>query len=117
MLIFVGEKCQTDINQRYWFTDVTKEHIKRGKMSQEPPRNDDSAMDVDVDDEDVFNDNVDGTEGLENTNAQDKGETNKSAGTLPKVVVPELPEFTRKDKTLHELLEMMEDYYPIVCVD
>lgn len=92
-------------------------------MSEDIPNstNGDNEMDVDVEDDEVFNDNAEGAEGQNGVNIEDADEENntktngKDTG-LPNLSAPELPEFTRKDKTLHEILEMMEDYYPIVSL-
>lgn len=84
----------------------------------------DDVMDVDVDDEDIFNDEVESgavndvsgepEKDKEQQPEQQQQEQQEEENSLPKINVPELPEFTRKDKTLHEILEMMEDYYPII---
>jgi transcription initiation factor TFIID subunit 10 len=78
-------------------------------MSQNEPKSAEESMDVDIDieDEEIFNDTADVTEQTNGGEHKD-GAEDTSAG------MPELPEFTRKDKTLHEVLSMMEDYYPIV---
>lgn len=80
-------------------------------MSSEPPKDksDENLMDVDVQDEEVFNDNEEGVTADGETN-NENGKTENGS----KVTAPTLPVFTKKDKTLHEILEMMEDYYPIV---
>lgn len=64
-------------------------------------------MDVEVDEDDIFNDAA-----YASTTANGDVEKEEQNG-LP---VPDLPEFTRKDKTLHDVLSMMEDYSPIVCL-
>lgn len=93
-------------------------------MSEDIPssNNAENEMDVDVEDDEVFNDNADGTEeqngvNIENGDEENNTKTNGKDTGLPNLSAPELPEFTRKDKTLHEILEMMEDYYPIVSLN
>ncbi len=82
------------------------------------PTNDENEMDVDVQDDEVFNDNTEGNgaqDAVNNNGEGDEEEKEDGEGaSKPNLTAPELPEFTRKDKTLHEILEMMEDYYPIV---
>ncbi|KAH3664401.1 hypothetical protein WICMUC_005786 [Wickerhamomyces mucosus] len=105
-------------------------------MSDIPIKNEDVDMDVDVEDE-LFDDNVESQQVEKETHTggevadekkrrdvennehkEDEGESEnvetKSKPKLPSIVIPELPEFTKKDKTIHEILEMMEDYYPII---
>ena len=52
----------------------------------------------------------------ENTNKQpvkgDEDEEDEKSG--PKFNIPILPEYSRKDKTLKEILEMMDEYAPII---
>ncbi|ODV63823.1 Taf10p [Ascoidea rubescens DSM 1968] len=43
---------------------------------------------------------------------KDEDDDDKSAG--PKFNIPILPEYSRKDKTLKEILEMMDEYAPII---
>jgi len=87
-------------------------------MSEDLPKStatDENEMDVDVEDEEVFNDNADGAQQpINNEEDEEDKENGKDETSGPGMTIPELPEFTRKDKTLHEILEMMEDYYPIV---
>lgn len=87
-------------------------------MSEDLPKttSDENDMDVDVEDDEVFNDNAEESsqQNLVNNNDEGTTENGKDDSKAPNLMVPELPEFTRKDKTLHEILEMMEDYYPIV---
>lgn len=83
-------------------------------MPEEPKldsSNADDVEDVEVEDDEVFNDNVEGAEQLNGDQSM------KDTDEEPSMKVPELPEFTKKDKTLHEVLSMMEDYYPIVRID
>lgn len=83
-------------------------------MPEEPKldsSNADDVEDVEVEDDEIFNDNVEGAE------QQNGDQSMKDADEEPSMKVPELPEFTKKDKTLHEVLSMMEDYYPIVRID
>jgi transcription initiation factor TFIID subunit 10 len=79
-------------------------------MSQNEPKIAEESMDVDIDieDDEIFNDTADVTEQTNGGEHKDNDAEDAGAG------MPELPEFTRKDKTLHEVLSMMEDYYPIV---
>jgi transcription initiation factor TFIID subunit 10 len=90
-------------------------------MSEEiKETNPDSVMDVDIEDEDdIFNDGAEGTGEVDtkiqdDVNNDEEEDGDDSNAGVPGVVAPELPEFTRKDKTMHEILEMMEDYSPIV---
>lgn len=82
------------------------------------PTNDENEMDVDVQDDEVFNDDTEGNGAQDSVNNNGEGEEEEKedgeGASKPNLTAPELPEFTRKDKTLHEILEMMEDYYPIV---
>ncbi|CCH41543.1 Transcription initiation factor TFIID subunit 10 [Wickerhamomyces ciferrii] len=96
-------------------------------MSEDIPKsgNEDNEMDVDVEDDLIFDDAADGSNAQDTINNSEKVngkgpedekelDEDEDNSKPPKVNIPELPEFTRKDKTLHEILEMMEDYYPII---
>ncbi|KAH3673600.1 hypothetical protein WICPIJ_009717 [Wickerhamomyces pijperi] len=106
------------------------ESVNTSQQGAAAAEEEEDAMDVDVDDE-MFDDNVDS---LPQTNLTEKAKQNskdekeegegdsedeanaeKNDKTIPPgISMPALPEFTKKDKTLHEILEMMEDFYPII---
>ena len=67
-------------------------------------------MDVDVDDE--FNDEEPKNESTSKQNTQNLQQEEPS---IPSTTMPELPVLTRKDKTLQEVLDLMDgDYAPII---
>lgn len=70
-------------------------------------------MDVDIDeiDEEIdeFNDNEDGP-----ISGMEAGDKLDSSAVAAQTLIPELPELTKKDKTLKEVLSMMDDYSPII---
>ncbi|ODV98620.1 hypothetical protein PACTADRAFT_48341 [Pachysolen tannophilus NRRL Y-2460] len=108
---------------------VIEDSGKSGNVAQVGvPLGEDKEEEVEEEEEDdEFNDNQESTinDGNNNNNINNNNNNNNNnnsnkggdginnlAGS--RITIPELPELTRKDKTLQELLSMMDEYSPII---